>query len=205
MRRATSTIVDSPVGSMTRRGVPVMRSELTNPARCTLLRRARSIHPLSRPRLKRRILRLVLLALALLALAYALTFAGGAWGRFAPWLLALGSNGLILSLMALGATRHDTLPRSLAVTFAGLFLLCAGAFLLALALPAGEGAGGALLLGLPLRTAIVLYGVGVLPIFVLPFAYAFTFDATSIDEDLERVSDAYARLRASSNPERGAP
>jgi hypothetical protein len=116
---------------------------------------------------------------------------------WAPWLLAVGTNGLIMTLMALGASRGDTLPPSLVRTFIGLFVLCAGCFLVALWLPAREGAGGALLLGLPLRTAIVLYGVGVLPIAVLPFAYALTFDEFTLrDDDLQRVRDAAAEVRA---------
>ena len=102
-----------------------------------------------------------------------------------------------MTLMALGATRKDALPRSLLYTFVGLFLLCAACFLVALWLPPNEGARGPLLLGLPLRTAIVLYGVGVLPMFVLPFAYAYTFHAFTLrDDDLQRVRDAAAALRA---------
>ncbi len=51
-----------------------------------------------------------------------------------------------------------------------------------------EGAGARLLLGLPLRAALVLYGVGLLPIVVLPFAYAVTFDDMTLsEEDLARV------------------
>jgi hypothetical protein len=145
---------------------------------------------------KRTLIRLLVTSCLLVALAYGAVFAGspGAW---APWALAIGANGVIMSLMAIGAVRHDTLPRSLVWTFAGLFVLCAGAFLTALALPAAEGAGGALLLGLPLRTAIVLYGVGVVPIFILPLAYALTFESSTLSEaDLDRVRSAYAVVRA---------
>jgi hypothetical protein len=147
--------------------------------------------------MKARILRLLLLSLTLVAVAYLASFAPGGTPVWAPWLLAVGANGLIMTLMALGATRHDTLPRSLVRTFIGLFALCAGCFLLALWLPPREGAGGPLLLGLPLRTAIVLYGVGVLPIAVLPFAYALTFDEFTLGEDdLRRVREAAAEVRA---------
>ena len=110
---------------------------------------------------------------------------------WAPISLAIGANGLIMSLMALGAVRRDTMPRSLMVTFVGLFVLCAGAFVVALVMPAQEGAGGPLLLGLPQRTAIVLYAVGVVPIAVLPFAYALTFESSTLSaEDLARVRAA---------------
>lgn len=114
---------------------------------------------------------------------------------WAPWFLAIGANGALMSLMALGAMRRDTLPRVLVLTFVGMFVLCAGAFCFALAIPANEGVGGALLLGLPQRTAIILYGVGVVPIFVLPFAYALTFDENTLnDSDLDQVRAAHAEL-----------
>lgn len=153
--------------------------------------------------MRRVVLRLLLLAVGCIALAYGGVLLPGDTPRWAPWLLAIGSNGVIMTLMALGAMRRDHLPRSLGWTFAGLFVLCAGAFLLALALPAREGAGGPLLLGLPLRTAIVLYGIGVVPIAVLPFAYALTFESSTLNEsDLERVRLAYAAVRASAEGQR---
>jgi len=143
------------------------------------------------------VLRLLFVSLALVALAYAGVLLPGDTPAWPPWLLAVGSNGAIMTLMALGAIRRDRLPRALAWTFATLFVLCAGAFVAALALPANEGAGGPLLLGLPVRTAIVLYGVGIVPIFVLPFAYALTFESSTLsDDDLRRVREAYARVHA---------
>jgi hypothetical protein len=58
----------------------------------------------------------------------------------------------------------------------------------ALALPATEGPLSRLWLGLPARAAIVIYGVGLLPIFVLPIAYALTFETQTLSaEDVERV------------------
>jgi hypothetical protein len=78
-----------------------------------------------------------------------------------------------------------------------MLLCCAGSVIPALALPPAEGANGPLLLGLPLRTAIVLYGIGVVPIFILPFAYALTFESSTLSEDdLNRVRAASAAVRA---------
>jgi hypothetical protein len=58
----------------------------------------------------------------------------------------------------------------------------------ALALPATEGPLSTLWLGLPARAAIVIYGVGLLPIVVLPVAYALTFETQTLSaEDVERV------------------
>lgn len=143
--------------------------------------------------MRQALVRLVVLSCVLVALGYIALFvaAPAPAPSWAPISLAIGANGLIMSLMALGAVRHDTLPRSLAWTFIGLFALCAGAFVIALVMPANEGAGGPLLLGLPRRTAIVLYAVGVVPIAVLPFAYAFTFASSTLsDEYIARVRAA---------------
>jgi hypothetical protein len=58
----------------------------------------------------------------------------------------------------------------------------------ALALPATEGPLSRLWLGLPARAAMVIYGIGLLPIFVLPIAYALTFETQTLNaDDLERV------------------
>lgn len=146
--------------------------------------------------MKRLLVRLLVLSCALVALSYAAVFAD-AGGRWAAWALAIGANGVIMTLMAIGAVRHDALPRALVWTFVTLFVLCAGSFTAALWLPAAEGANGPLLLGLPLRTAIVLYGVGVVPILILPFAYAFTFESSTLsDADLARVRAASVGVRA---------
>ena len=147
--------------------------------------------------MKRTLLRLLAASCGLVAAAYAALFLSPGAPGWAPLALAVGANGAIKSLMAIGAVRNDTMPRSLLWTFLGLFLLCAGAFVVALVMPPQEGAGAPLLLGLPLRTAIVLYGVGVVPIAILPFAYALTFESSTLSEDdLVRAREAYASIRA---------
>lgn len=146
--------------------------------------------------MKRLVVTLVVLSCVVVGVAYAAAFAPRGAPSWAPWLLAIGANGALMSLMALGAMRRGRLATALTVTFVGMFVLCAGAFALALALPADEGAGGPLLLGLPLRTAIVLYSVGVVPIAILPFVYALTFDRHTLSvEDLERVRAAHQAMR----------
>lgn len=147
--------------------------------------------------MKRLLVRLLVTSCVLIAVAYATMFVSATPPAWAPIVLAIAANGAIMTLMAIGAVRHDTMPRSLVWTFVGLFALCAGAFVLALVLPAHEGPGGVLLLGLPLRTAIVLYGVGVVPIAILPLAYALTFESSTLSEDdLVRVRAACMRMRA---------
>ena len=147
--------------------------------------------------MKRPLIRLLALCCGLVALAYAAMFLSATAPAWAPIALAVGANGVIMTLMAIGAVRRDTMPRSLVWTFIGLFVLCAGAFVVALLMPAQEGVGGPLMLGLPLRSAIVLYGVGVVPIAILPLAYALTFESSTLSEDdLVRVRAAHASMRA---------
>jgi hypothetical protein len=148
--------------------------------------------------MKRLLIRLLAASCGLVAIAYVAMFVSTAPPAWAPISLAIGANGVIMALMAIGAVRHDTMPRSLVWTFIGLFVLCAGAFVVALLLPAQEGPGGPLLLGLPLRSALVLYSVGVVPIAILPLAYALTFESSTLSEDdLVRVRAAHASMRES--------
>ena len=146
--------------------------------------------------MKRIVLTLVMLSCATVGVGYAGAFFPGGAPSWAPWCMAIGTNGALMSLMALGASRRGTLPAALIWTFIGMFVLCAGAFSYALALPAAEGAGGALLVGLPIRTAVLLYSVGVAPIVILPFAYALTFDKSTLSEDdLVRVRAAHDAMK----------
>lgn len=121
-----------------------------------------------------------------IALAYASAFVpgGAAWGA---WCMVIGLATMVVSLMSLGVLRKGRGIGTLALPLAFTFVVIVAGFGAALMLPA-EGAGARLLLGLPLRAALVLYGVGLLPILVLPLAYALTFDAMTLsEEDLARV------------------
>ena len=74
--------------------------------------------------------------------------------------------------------------------FAFVVAVLAIGFCAALAIPATEGPLSKLWLGLPARAAIVIYGIGLLPIIVLPVAYALTFEAQTLNaEDVERVRE----------------
>jgi hypothetical protein len=98
-----------------------------------------------------------------------------------------------VGLMVLGASRPGRGSRVLLIPLGFTFAVLAGGFGLALALPGGEGPASPLLAGLPLRTALVLYGVGLLPALVLPLAYALTFRRLTLDEaDIERIRAALA-------------
>jgi hypothetical protein len=142
--------------------------------------------------LKRSILVLVFLFLVVIAAGYAGTFFAAGW---APWCLAIGTCGALMSLMALGAVRRGRIIPVLWWVFGGMFVFCAGCFCVALAMPANEGVGGPLLFGFPLRSTIVLLGVAVVPLLVLPFAWALTFDSAMLSEDdLRRLRDAQAAM-----------
>lgn len=145
--------------------------------------------------MKRLVLVCVVVSCVTVGVGYAGAFLPDGAPAWSPWCLAMGTNGMLMAMMALGATRRGMLAPALRWTFIGMFVLCAGAFAFALAMPAAEGTGGALLLGLPVRTAVLLYGVGVVPIVILPFAYALTFDTSTLsDDDLARVRAAHGAL-----------
>ncbi len=133
----------------------------------------------------------LVLSCSAIAGAYLLAFLPGGAPPLASWGIALGSAGALSSMMALGAARGGRLRPIAAVACVLTFLVVAGAFSLALILPANEGKDAVLVLGFPLRTAIVLYGVGIVPILFLPAMYAASFDADTLsDDDLARVRRA---------------
>jgi hypothetical protein len=129
-------------------------------------------------------------AIAAIALGYAAAFGTHGTPSWAPWLLALGIPAALGAIMILGATRGDRGVGPLKIPFAFVILMLVIGFGAALALPATEGPLSRLWLGLPARAAIVIYGVGLLPIFVLPIAYALTFETQTLSaEDVERVRE----------------
>jgi hypothetical protein len=129
-------------------------------------------------------------AIAAIAAGYAAAFGAHGTPVWAPWLLALGIPAALGAIMILGATRGDRGVGPLKIPFAFVILMLVIGFGAALALPATEGSLSRLWLGLPARAAIVIYGVGLLPIFVLPIAYALTFETQTLSaEDVERVRE----------------
>jgi len=112
---------------------------------------------------------------AAVGVAYAATIIMGAAPPWAPWLVAVGGAAATVGLFVLGARTRGVGSRGVSITLAVLFVTIAAAFGIALALAPREVAGGPLLLGLPLRLAIVFYGVGLVPLFALPLVFAKTF------------------------------
>ena len=131
----------------------------------------------------------LIVSILLIAGGYASAFTPGGAPSWAPWLLALGIPGALGSIMALGAARGRAGIGKLKIPFAFVFIVLTAGFCLALGLPE-ETADSPLWLGLPHRAAIVIYGIGLLPIVVLPVAYALTFDTQTLSQsDIDRVRE----------------
>jgi hypothetical protein len=145
-----------------------------------------------------------------IAVGYAAAFTKAGTPSWAPWLLALGIPIAIGAIMILGAARGAAGVGPLKFPFLFVVAILAVGFCAALALPANESALSRLWLGLPARAAVIIYGIGLLPIVVLPIAYAVTFETQTLSaEDVERVRElgrAYKdRAEASSDEERLQP
>ena len=137
----------------------------------------------------KRIARLTItLATCAIAAGYASAFMPGGAPAWAPWLLALGIPGALGGIMVLGAARERGGVGRLAIPFAFVIVTLTVGFCLALGLSANEGSASTLWLGLPARAALVVYGIGLMPVVVLPVAYALTFETQTLAaEDVERV------------------
>ncbi|HEU5217088.1 MAG TPA: hypothetical protein VFU23_00415 [Gemmatimonadales bacterium] len=123
--------------------------------------------------------------------AYASAFARGGAPRWAAWAMVLGIALTSSGMIVLGATRPGRSSGRAAWAAAFVFVVLTGGFGAALALPPNESAGSVLWLGLPLRAALVLYGVGCLPALVLPLVYARGFREFTLDaSDLDRIRAA---------------
>ncbi|MEX1185262.1 MAG: hypothetical protein WEA80_01560 [Gemmatimonadaceae bacterium] len=144
--------------------------------------------------MKKSALVVLFLAIAAIGAAFAAAIVTERVPSWSAWVMAVATSFAMVATMALGAARTGQ-PlgglRRLLIPFGAVLLIMLGAFAAALLLPA---AAEPLLLGLPRRAAIVLYGVGVLPVLILPIVYALTFDELTLtEEDIERVRKAASR------------
>jgi hypothetical protein len=132
----------------------------------------------------------LLVSTLLIAAAYVGALLAATVPVWAPWALMIGTSTVMLATMVLGASRAGASIGRLTLPFAAMFLVLLVGFGAVLVMPAETGS-SPLWFGLPARAAVVLYGVGVLPLFVLPIAYALTFESLTLSEaDLERVRAA---------------
>jgi hypothetical protein len=141
-----------------------------------------------------------------IAVGYAAAFRRAGTPTWAAWLLAIGIPVALGAIMILGATRGRRGIGPLKLPFLFVVATLAIGFGAALALPATEGPLSKLWLGLPARAAIVIYGVGLLPIIVLPIAYALTFESQTLSaDDLEQVrAVARERIRKEADESQGS-
>jgi hypothetical protein len=139
---------------------------------------------------------LVVLGTVLVGAAYASALLRGSAPAAAAWLMLAGMTLVLVGLMILGARRVGSRLGRLRWIFAfvvTLLLVCMGGALL---LAPSEGPGSLLILGLPPRAALVMIGVGVVPMLVLPVAYALTFDEQTLRPgDLEAIRRATHAMR----------
>jgi hypothetical protein len=143
----------------------------------------------------------IVISITLIAAGYASAFKPGGAPTWAPWLLAIGIPGALGSIMALGAARGRAGIGKLKIPFAFVFIVLTLGFCLALGM-AEETPSSDLWLGLPHRAAIVIYGIGLLPIVVLPVAYALTFDTQTLSQsDIDRVRALAGEIAASKSGE----
>ena len=113
------------------------------------------------------------------------------------WLAIVGISASLSGTLVIGATRNGQLSRPATLAALVLLLVPLTAFSAALMLPT-ESSTSTLILGLPRRAALVLLGVGVLPLFILPFAYASDTNNAPLD------AQALTALRAEAERLRGA-
>lgn len=136
-----------------------------------------------------------------IALAYAAAFIPRA-APAAPWLMVGGIALLIVALCVLGTRRSGrSRPLLLRVGLGFLGLVLVAGFGAALALPP-ESVAAPLLLGLPRRAALVVYGIGILPALFLPLVYALSFGRAVLgDAELRELRARLAKLAADQNPQ----
>lgn len=126
-------------------------------------------------------------AVLAIGVVYAVALVTGTAPAWGGAVFAIAIATALVAFMLLGVARAGIRIGVLWLAFAYVFIVLAGGFLLALTLPAEEP-GARLVLGLPLRAAIIMYAIGLFPAFVIPLAYARTFDRLTLSEDdLRRV------------------
>lgn len=143
---------------------------------------------------------LLAVALAYAALLLDLTAISAS---IAPLLLAFGASAVLAGMLALASRRPSGTPRALRATVRLAFVATFGGLVYALLAPAPT-ADGPLFLGLPRVTAIMLLVTGLIPLVVLPIAYARAFEKDVLGADeITRVAEL-ARTVAAARESRDA-
>ena len=140
-------------------------------------------------------LRLLAVGLVAAMAAYGDALIAGAATAASGWLMALALVLVLPATLAMGARQsRGTSPLAVGVAVLLGGVLAVG-FGLALALP-DLGSKEPLWLGLPRRAAIIVYGVGLVPLLFLPWAYARTHAGTDLDPaTVAELADRCAALQ----------
>ncbi len=133
-----------------------------------------------------------------IALAYATAWWAAGTPTWGVWLMIAGTALLMSGMLGLSAQRSGVPTRRATVVALLLFLLLLLGFGVPMVL-APETSDGPLLLGLPLRAAIEIYGVGLLPALALPLVFAFEFRDQGLDQaSLDQLGEECEQLRSRS-------
>ena len=139
----------------------------------------------------------VFLGALLILLAYASAWLPGGAPAWGVWVMIFGSALCVSATTAMGAINSQVRPARAALAGIFLLVLIVVGFGAPMFLPV-ETAASPLVLGLPLRAAIEIYGVGLLPILILPVLFAIEFKSEGLDDAAlaelrRRCSEARAR------------
>jgi hypothetical protein len=129
--------------------------------------------------MKRSALIVIVLAMLVIGAGYLSAFLPGGAPRLATYAFAVATAGVMTAISVLGAARRGRGLGALRWVFLFTFLVLAGGFAAALS---SIGEATTLWLGLPRGAAIIIYVVGLVPMAVLPLAYALTFERTTLSE-----------------------
>jgi hypothetical protein len=125
-------------------------------------------------------LALLVLGLLVAMAAYGDALIAGAATTTSGWLMAFALVVILPATLALGARRAGGTRRVALGVAVLLGVVLALGFGAALLLP-DMGTNEPLWLGLPRRAAIIVYGVGLIPLLFLPWAYARTHGGSDLD------------------------
>lgn len=145
--------------------------------------------------MRRFALAVIFLSMVALAGGYASAFLPGGPPKFVTWVFALATASAMIAMLVLGAARKGVNLGALKLVFAFCFLCVGGGFAIALLAPPVLP-DARLWLGLPQGAAAILFVVGLLPMLVLPIAYALTFERVTLNTDeLDALRARLAEMR----------
>ncbi len=140
----------------------------------------------------------ILVSMLVIGAGYTSAFLPAGAPRAATFAFALATAALMTAIITLGAGSSGKPLGRLRWVFAFTFVTLAAGFCLALTQTAVNTE--RLYFGLPAGAAIILYVVGLLPMIVLPVAYALSFERTTLnDAELAELRRQLAQAQTRDN------